>query len=285
MKKDIDFDDVKEMQSALSSFPYVPQIEWPSKREDGIEDQYFNLTQLPFDVEVNEHGFSFDYQVSIHFELNEIKYEKDSIMNKIKEILNIMNIKTGELIAEPIAIMCYHKSTTWNGTIKLHLNNPVVDARNLLQGTEAFILILDEGITWRGKICKSYDMLALNNIFSVKISSDTLIEKEWFNIFGEVVNEGFERKYDYEVTFIQKKKKMNFAWVVATSPEQAKRIDTYKISLHNEILDAKFTSKDKLTENDKARKNAFILIIRNLNKIQNTKSNIKLKNIWGEKMY
>jgi hypothetical protein len=112
MKKGIDFDEAKEMQKARPSFPYVPQLEWPSKREDGIEGQHFNLTQLPFDIEVDENRFSFDYQIVINFELNETKWEKDEIMNKVKERLTIMNIKTWELIGEPIAIMCYHKSTT-----------------------------------------------------------------------------------------------------------------------------------------------------------------------------
>ena len=49
-------------------------------------------------------------------------------------------------------------------------------------------------------------MLALNNFLSVKIASDTLIGKEWYNIFEEIENEGFDRKYDYEITNIQKKK-------------------------------------------------------------------------------
>ena len=284
MKKGIDFDEAKEMQNALPSFPFVLQMEWPSKRDDGIEGQHFNLTQLPFDVEVDKNGFSFDYQVSIHFELKEIKWEKDIIMGKVKERLAIMNIKTGDLIGEPIAIMCYHKSTTWSGTIKLHLDNPLVDAKGLLQGTKAFILTLDEEKPWRGKVCKSYDMLALNNLLSVKITSESLIGKEWFNIFEEVVNEGFDRKYDYEITNIQKKKEMSFAWVVATSPEQAKKINTYKISLHNEIMDAKFTSKDKLTEDDKARKNALILIIRTLNKVKSMDEiEYEIKKHMGEK--
>ena len=62
---------------------------------------------------------------------------------------------------------------------------------------------------------------------------------------------------------------MNFAWVVATSSEQTKKINTYKISIYNEIMEAKFTSRDKLTEDDKVKKNALILIIRNLNKVKN----------------
>ena len=73
LKRKIDFDEAKEIQSVRPSFPYVPQKEWPSKREDGIKGQHYNLTQLPFDVEVDEDGFSFDYQVSIHFELADRK--------------------------------------------------------------------------------------------------------------------------------------------------------------------------------------------------------------------
>ena len=132
-------------------------------------------------------------------------------MNKVLERLATMNIKLGDLIGKSIAIMCYHKSTTWSGTIKLHLESLVVDAKNLLQGTKALILTLDEEKAWRAKVCKSYDMLALNNLLSVKITSDTLIGKKWYNIFEEVVKEGFDHKYDHEVTNIQKKKEMSFA--------------------------------------------------------------------------
>jgi hypothetical protein len=118
MKRKIDFDEAKEMQNTKPSFPFVPQKEWPSKREDGKEGHHYNLTQLPFDVEVDENGFSFYYQVSIHFELGEQKWERDVIMHKAKERLTKMNIELGELIEEPIAILCFHKSTTWSGTIK-----------------------------------------------------------------------------------------------------------------------------------------------------------------------
>ena len=57
------------------------------------------------------------------------------------------------------------------------------------------------------KICKSYDVLAFNNLLSVKISNDTLIGKDWYNIFEKVVNKGFDRAYDYEISNVQKKKK------------------------------------------------------------------------------
>ena len=205
-------------------------------------------------------------------------------MHKVKEILTKIKIELGDLIGEPIAILCFHKTTWWSGIIKLHLKIPNLDAKSLLQGTKAFIIALHDEKLWRGKICKSYDVLALNNFLSVKITSHTLIGKKWYNILEDAVNEGFDRTYEYEITTVQKKKEMSFAWIVATSPEQAKKINTYKISLDNEILDAKFTSRDKLTEDDKARKNALILIVKNLNKIKDTDTiEHALKKYIGEK--
>ena len=60
-----------EHLEAVPSFPYIPQEAWPSKRIDGKEGGHFNLTQVPFDVEVDEGGFALDYQIAITFELGE----------------------------------------------------------------------------------------------------------------------------------------------------------------------------------------------------------------------
>jgi len=38
---------------------------------DGKEGGHFNLTQISFDVEVNEGEFSIDYQIAIAFDLGE----------------------------------------------------------------------------------------------------------------------------------------------------------------------------------------------------------------------
>ena len=107
--------------------------------------------------------------------------------------------------------MCYHKSTTWSGVVKIHLQNPKKDGSALLQGSRAFILNLDENVERRGKVCKTYDALALNNLLSVKIMSAKLKEKEWYNVFEDIVIEGFKRGHEYEVTNVQKKKDFDFA--------------------------------------------------------------------------
>ena len=100
--------------------------------------------------------------------------------------------------------MCYHKSTTWSGVVKIHLQNAKKDGTALLRGSRAFILNMDENVDRRGKACKTYDALALNNLLLVKIMSDKLKDKGWYNVFEDIVNEGFKRGHEYEVTNVQK---------------------------------------------------------------------------------
>ena len=132
IRKGMEIDEATECQQATPSFPFVIQEEWPSKRMDGIEGQYFNLTQIPFDVEVNDHGFALDYQIAISFEIGNLKMSKENVMEKIKERLKKMKIEIGSMIGEPIAVTCYHKSTTWSGIVKIHLKNPKEDGTALL---------------------------------------------------------------------------------------------------------------------------------------------------------
>ena len=132
-KNGMEIEEATECQNAISSFPFVIQEEWPSKREDGIEGQHFNLTQIPFDVEIDELGFSLDYHIAISFEIGESKWPRESILEKIKARLRKMKMEVGEMISEPIAMMCYHKSTNWSGVIKIHLKILKKDGTALLQ--------------------------------------------------------------------------------------------------------------------------------------------------------
>ena len=132
IRKGMEIDEATECQQATPSFPFVIQEESPSKRMDGIEGQHFNLTQIPFDVEVDEYGFALDYQIAISFEIGNLKVSKENVMEKIKERLKKMKIEIGSMIGDPIAIMCYHKSTTWSRVVKIHLKNPKKDGITLL---------------------------------------------------------------------------------------------------------------------------------------------------------
>ena len=87
----------------------------------------------------------------------------DTIMELVVTRLSELGIKLGEDIREPIALMCYHKTTTWSGVLKLHLKSLQTDGRHLLQGLGPFILKLEDSKPKRGKTCRIYDSLALNN--------------------------------------------------------------------------------------------------------------------------
>ena len=152
VKFGMEHNEALEHLEAVPSFPYIPQEAWPSKRADGKEGGHFNLTQVPFDVEVDEGGFALDYQIAITFEINEQNLAtKDEIYAKTEARLKAMGIPLGEILGEPIAILCFHGSRRWSGTIKLHLKNPIKDANDLLYGNRSFILKLDDITFYRGK--------------------------------------------------------------------------------------------------------------------------------------
>ena len=189
IRNGIEIKEAKECQQAIPSFPFVIQEEWPSKREDGKEEQHLNLTQIPFDVEVDEHSFSLDYYIAIAFEISTSKLAKDIILEKVKAQLEKMKIEVGEMIGEPTIMMSYYKSTNWSGVIKIHLKNLEKNGRALLQGSKAFILTLDDKMVRKEKVYKSYDALALNSLLSIKIVSENLKEKKWFQVFEDTVVE------------------------------------------------------------------------------------------------
>ena len=77
VKRGMTYEEALEHLVAIPSFPYIPQEAWPSQRMDGKEGGHINLTQVPFDIEVDEEGFALDYQIAIAFELYERNLTKD----------------------------------------------------------------------------------------------------------------------------------------------------------------------------------------------------------------
>ena len=69
---------------------------------------------------------------------------------------------------------------------------------------------------------------------------------------------------------MQKNDHVEFVWIKILSLDKTKKIKIYKISFFNEIMEANFASTEKLSENSKARKNAVVLIAKNLNKTKIT---------------
>ena len=170
-------------------------------RPDGIEGQHYNITQIPFEVEIGpDSGLSYDYQVAIYFQKPSRQYTHEEVLTLTQARLRDMKIPLGSKIAEPIAILYRNRSARhWSGIIKLHLKHPEVDGINLLNGTRPFILTLDGNMTV-GKIYKSYNTIAKNNMLSVKINSLSLMNVTGHGLFKEVVEESFKREHDHEIT-------------------------------------------------------------------------------------
>ena len=187
-KKGRSYKEAEELITAVHSYPHFTQTLFPIVRPDGIEGQHYNLTQLPFEVETDSAtGLSYDYQVAIYFKKPTKQYTHEDILTLAQERLRDMRIVLGNKIAEPIAILCKNGSARhWSGTIKLHLKHPGVDCINLLNGTRPFILNLDSNMTV-GKVCKSYNTIAKNNMLSVKINSLSLMNVTGHALLKEVV--------------------------------------------------------------------------------------------------
>ena len=102
-------------------------------------------------------------------------------------------------------------------------------------------------------------------MLSIKITSDTIKDETWFNVYEEIVKEGFKRGHNFKITHVRKGETLNFAWIVATSPEQMMKIRKHKITFGHECIDVTI---GKPTGDDLAKKNALILIAKNLNKLK-----------------
>ena len=124
----------------------MSQSYFPLHRPNGIAGHDFNITQLPFEIEIDpDTDLSQDYQVAIYFEKPIHQYKHEEIFNATETRLKDMKITLGSKIAELIAILCRNGSNMqWAGTIKLHLKYREVDGINLLSGIRPFILTIDE---------------------------------------------------------------------------------------------------------------------------------------------
>ena len=251
-----------ECQNCVTSYPFVAQEIWPSA--DDLGQQHFHHTQIPSDIEVCD-GFAMDYHIALFFNLDEMIIPKEEALEKINKRMDEMKILLGDEISDPVAIMCTHGGKQWSGHAKIHLKNVQEDGRNLLQGLRPFIIRLSDNKMHKAKVCKSYDTIASSEMLSIKITSDTIKDENWYTVYEEVIMEGFKRGYNFEITHVRKLESHNYAWIVATSPEQVTNIRKNKITFGHECIDV---SMGKPTGDDLAKKNALILIAKNLNRLK-----------------
>ena len=225
---------------------------------------------------------SHDYQVAIYFQRPSRQYTHEEILTLTQARLKDMRIALGNKIAELIAIICMNGSTRhWAGTIKLHLKHPGVDGISLLNGTQPFILTLEEGMT-TGKVCTSYNTIARNNLLSVKINSPSLGNVTGHALFQEVLEESFKRGQELEITGVQKNVTETWAWLVAPTPAQAEKIVRFKATFRNEVIAPTIKTGEKLTINQLVKKNCLMLVLQGLKLTKTVEETLhKIKELMG----
>ena len=123
-------------------------------RPNKVPGQQYHLTQLLFDVEIDEGtGFALVYNILFHFEKPATCYTGEDIIALTRERLDITKIEV-ENIIQPIAPLCSSRgNTAWNGMIKAHLKNSMTHGVALLEGWRIFMLTLD-GVSTVAKVAK-----------------------------------------------------------------------------------------------------------------------------------
>jgi len=90
------------------SFSNIYQKLWPTSRPKSIKRQHFNLTQIPFDVEVNINiQLALDYQILLHFEKPIEPLNTKQAIAKVLLFFQEMKIEIGDSVAEFVAISCH----------------------------------------------------------------------------------------------------------------------------------------------------------------------------------
>ena len=91
-------EEAKEAWEATIAFPRTPQLLYPMEREDGIIGQHYNLTKIPFDIQVNPGiGSALDFHVEIHFEVHtKTPLFHDDVKSKVTKRLLEMNSPLGK---------------------------------------------------------------------------------------------------------------------------------------------------------------------------------------------
>jgi hypothetical protein len=248
-----------------------------------------NITQIPFDIPTHPNtGLSLDYHITIYFEPPVIPILHDVVKALVLKRCQDMEIPLGTDLIDPVTILCKHAKEgeqrgIWSGIIKLHLLIPEVDGINLLKELRPFILRLDEDEAYIGKVCKGYDAIASNNNLSVLIKSENLEGIKAHDLFKEILENSFARGHDFEITSIQKGTLQRHAYIVAPTPQQAKKIELYQIPTPNQELLSRHNTQ-RISREDKVKKDCLNLSLYRLLKLMKvdfTSEGIKQK--MGEK--
>lgn len=156
--------EIQEYFQCRHAFPHVPQQLFPTIRPDGQPGQYYHLTQIPQNTEIDiVTGLSPTYQVTIRFDRNYHTMTKLEVQQAAHSRLELMSIPLANRMREPIAALVSPQNAGWLGFLKLDLLNPATDGLALLRGHRLFTLQLQNGEYVIGKVEKGFEFSSTAN--------------------------------------------------------------------------------------------------------------------------
>ena len=224
-----------EIHTAKISFPRVQQQKWPSTKTDGRSGHHYHITQVPSDVEIDVNtGFAKVYHILLNFEKPSTAYTSQEMVDMASARFAHMGIELGEL-REPIAPLCSAKNDTWNRITRVHLKRPAIDGNALLTGTRVFVLEIDEETTV-AKISRGFDSIASNDDLTLKIASKSLSTLPSHQVFESIIRDSFNRSKEFEITQVLKGVDQQYAYIIASSPEQRSAILRSAVAVEGELI-------------------------------------------------
>jgi hypothetical protein len=134
------------------------------------------------------------------------------------------------------------------------------------------------------KVAKGYDSPALQEELSIKLKSETLMDKDANTVLMQIVKESFRRGHEFEITQVNKAIEEDHAYKVAASPEQREKIIKLQVTIDKQVI-APSAATCKLTAKEVAKKNCLVIITRNLNLTQPTSEVTKnIQELIGDKL-
>ena len=92
------------------------------------------------------------------------------------------------------------------------------------------------------KVCKTWDSIARNNLFSVKINGRMFIDTTSSKLHHEVLIESFRHGYDYKITSAQKNTGEIWAWLIVATPKLTKKMEKIRFRINRRSCRSSFFS-------------------------------------------
>lgn len=228
--------EIQEYLNYRHAFPHVPQALFPSVRPDGTQGQYYHLTQLPVDTDIDtDTGLAPTYQVTIRFDNHYHTMSKSEVQNAAIARLGLMRIPLSNRFREPVTALVTQSG--WMGFLKIDLLNPATDGIALLQGHRIFTLQLQNGEYVVGKAEKGFEFNSTATNRRLRMQSPALNNYASRQLLAELIKLGYSSGRSLEFIGVSKRTRdQTFADITVANEKTKLHLRQYPIFLQGEKI-------------------------------------------------